>query len=336
MPPIPSRYMLFPDAPQCNRRRQILCPGSPSAAAGCATINVMDRQVWRRVARWLALAAGLALLAGASALATTSVDWSSIRNAPWWASPAMALAVLANLVLTAALFWAITRSFDARPPVGHRRMLQLICASGLLNYLPLRPGLLGRAAYLKLHHGLPIRQSVLILIVTLAVGGLVLATTAVVVLASSAAWRPAASVAVLIALVLAAPLTGPVARRLLRRPTVMAWTWVPLKVADMLVGGVKLWLALAVVGQTVSLEQALAVRAAGSIIDMIGVTPNGIGLREWVIGAVAAVTGLVEGPVAIAASLFERAVEALVVLIAGLVAIARLRRVREAPLQQPP
>ena len=265
------------------------------------------------------------MLAAAVVVAVTEVDWRVLADAPWWAVPTMALAVLANLVLTAGLFQVITRSFDAVPPVGRGRMFALICASSLLNYLPLRPGLLGRAAYLKLRHQLPVRQSVLILAVTLVVGGLVLGATAVAVLASGQQWQPKACVAVLAALLVCSPLARIVAGKLLRRPVVTAWAWLPLKIADMLVGGVKLWLALRVFGQTVTFEQALAVRAVGSVVDMLGVTPNGPGLREWAIGAVAALTGLVEGHIGVAAALFERGVEAVVVAIAGVLSVGRLR-----------
>lgn len=292
----------------------------------------MARHGWKLSARWLALAAGLALLGAAVATATTKVDFSALGAAPWWAAPAMGLAILANLALTAALFGAVTRCFDADPPVDAGRMFQLICVSGVLNYLPLRPGLFGRAAYLKLRHQLPIRQSVLILVVTLAVGGIVLGSTALVVLAAAEQWRSAACAAVVVVLLLCSPLVGPVAQRLLRRPTVGAWTWLPLKIADMLVGGFKLWLALRVFGQTVTFEQALAVRAVGSVVDMLGLTPNGLGLREWSIGGLAALTGLTEGPhVAVAAALFERGLEAVVVVVTGLIAVAQLRRAESAP-----
>jgi hypothetical protein len=285
----------------------------------------MDRQVWKQVRRPLALAAGLVLLIAAVLTAAKAADWSVIIQAPVWTIPAMAAALLANLVLTTALFWVITRSFDAQPPVGVKRMFQLTCGSSLLNYLPLRPGLLGRAAYLKREHQLPIAQSMLILAVTMGVGAVVLGASSVAVLVGGDRHGAMMAVFVLIALLLASPLAGPIAQRIMRRPMVMAWTWVPLKVADMLVGGFKLWLAFRVCGVSVRFDQALAMRAAASMVDMLGLTPNGVGLREWVIGMLTSLTSLIEGPIGMTAALFERAVEAVVVTVMGLIGLVQLR-----------
>ncbi len=66
-------------------------------------------------------------------------------------------------------------------------------------------------------------------------------------------------------------------------------------------------------------EHALALRAIGSIIDMAGVTPNGLGLREWAMTAMY--------PPALAATVIERAIETIVLIVAGLMSITRLPRV---------
>lgn len=285
----------------------------------------MDRQVWKQVKRPLALCAGLALLIAAVLTAGKVANWSAIVQAPAWTIPAMAAALLANLLLTAALFWVITRSFDAQPPVGVQRMFQLTCASSLLNYLPLRPGLLGRAAYLKREHQLPMAQSMLILAVTMGVGAVVLGATSVTVLVGGDRHGAVMAVAILVALLLASPLAGPIAKRIMRRRMVLAWTWVPLKIADMLVGGFKLWLAFRVCGVSIRFDQALAMRAVASMADMLSLTPNGLGLREWVIGMLTSLTSLIEGPIGMAAALFERAVEAVVVTVLGLTGLAQLR-----------
>ena len=291
----------------------------------------MDRRALKLLARWLALGVGLALLVGAVSQAATAIDWSALRQAPWWASPAMAAAVLANLALTAVLFQVITHTFDAKPPVGFRLMFRLTCASALLNYLPLRPGLLGRAAYLKLRHDLPFYHSVLILAVAMAVGAVVFGATAAAVLTAGPTWRPVACASVLAGLLLCSALAAPAARVVLRRPIVAAWLWLPLKIADMLVGGLRLWLAFSVLGCQLTFEQALAVvaiRAVGSLVDMLGVTPNGLGLREWTIGGAASLLGIVEGPVGMAASLLDRGIEAAVVAATGAVSAAHLHKHR--------
>ncbi len=99
----------------------------------------------------------------------------------------------------------------------------------------------------------------------------------------------------------------------------------------MLVGGVGLWLAFRIRGHELTFEQALAVgaiKAVGSLVDMLGITPNGLGLRELIIGGTTALANIAEGPVGVAASLFDRGIEAVVVVVAGLVSMAQLRRDR--------
>ena len=111
-------------------------------------------------ATWFSV--GLILVAAAITVALRQVDWSLISKAGIWQLAALASAAAGNLLLSGLLFWTITRSFNAQPPVSFGKMLKLMCAAALVNYLPLRPGLVGRAAYLKLHHRLPLRKSVAI------------------------------------------------------------------------------------------------------------------------------------------------------------------------------
>lgn len=285
----------------------------------------MNRRGLKLAFRVMALVAGLILVIAAVIVAVRQVDFTVLRQAPPWTVPLLAAAVLANLGITAAIFWVITRSFDADPPVEGRTMLKLITASSLLNYLPLRPGLLGRTVYLKTHHGLPVHQSLLVLLVTLVIGAIVLGVTGAAVLLAPPPWRTTVMAGVLCLLLALSPLAGPLARRLLRRPVVMAWLWVPLRVLDMVAAGGRLWLGFAMVGQPLDFEQALAIAAVGSLIDMLGLTPNGLGLREWAVAGLYALQGHA-GAMGLAASLVERGVSAVVIAIAGVIALARLRR----------
>lgn len=262
---------------------------------------------------------GLLLMTAAVFIAVRQADFGPLMTASPWTLLAIAALVMANLIVTAALFQIVTRGFDADPPVGHGTMFKLICASGLLNYLPLRVGLLGRAAYLKAKHNLPLRQSVAILAVTMVVGALVLGGTGVAVLLAGEGHRAVACAEALVVLLALTPLTGPVASRLLRRRLFGAWTWLPLRAVDMLVGGAKLMLACHALDVRITFEHALALRAIGSLIDMAGVTPNGLGLREWAMTAMY--------PPALAAAVVERAVETIVLIVAGLISLARLPRI---------
>lgn len=247
-----------------------------------------------------------------------------LADARPWQIAAVTAAVVFNLLITAAIWWVITLSFDARPGVGMGRMLALICTSALLNYLPMRPGLLGRAAYLKIKHALPFRQSLVILLVVLVLGAVVLLASAVTVLSVSPSYQLAVGFA---AALLASLATRPIARMLLGRRIVLGWLWVPLRVLDMLVGAVRLWLAFGIVGVDVPLSLALVAGAAGMLASLIGLTPNGLGLREWVIAALAGFLGEITTPIALAAALVDRAIEGIVVSIAGLVSLPTFRHI---------
>ncbi|MBI1335564.1 MAG: hypothetical protein GC164_01225 [Phycisphaera sp.] len=262
---------------------------------------------------------GLLLLGAAIYNAWGRVDRESLLNA----SPSLLLVigagVLGNLIASGLLFWVVTKSFDASPPVSVIRMVQLIAASGLLNYLPLRPGLVGRAAYLKARHNLPVKQSLFILAIVLVLGLLV----AILVVVSTTIPAYTYSVSVLGVLVLMW-VTAPVARVIFRRPVWHAWSWLPLKSIDVLATALRLWAATSVVGQPLSPSTALACAAAGSLVAAVGLTPNGLGLREWTIAGLSEL--LAPGSLAIAglgASL-DRGLEAIVMTLAGIGSIKSL------------
>ena len=273
---------------------------------------------------WLALLLGLALLIGAIAMAARDVDWSQLQNAQPWQVAVLVLGVLLNLFLTGLLWWTVTLSFDAKPRVPVGRMLALVAASGLLNYLPLRPGLFGRAAYLKAKHNLPLRHSVLALFVVLGLSALVLGAAAAIAQFVPMRWYRHVGIAAALVITVLAPL---IAGRMLKRKITAGWLWAPLRILDVLVTAIRLWAAFAVVGYDLSFDHAVLAAAGGSFIALLGVTPNGLGMREW---AIAGITASSAGPVGFAAAVVDRAVEALVVLVVGLWSLAKLGLSKEA------
>lgn len=281
----------------------------------------------RRIWRGATLAAGVALLVAAAVYAAWGIDWTVLRQADPWQAAALAGLVALNLALTGLLFWSITRSFDAVPPVGPGRMVALICASALLNYLPLlRPGLVGRAAYLKVKHNLPVRQSVLILAVVLALAVVVLPVSALVLVAVPANTAGVRWWALVVSWVVLSAATGPVARQLLRRQVAQPWQWVPLRAADMLVSAARLWLAFNIVGAPIGYAEAVVAGAASLLVRIVGLTPNGLGLSEWVVAVITPLVAPVSTAAGAAAALVDRVVELLVVLVAGAVGTVGLRK----------
>lgn len=273
----------------------------------------MSERSFRSNAAWVALGVGLALVIAALIYALLKVDFSLEHAKPWHAIVLLA-AVIMNLLLTSTLWWAMTLSFDARPPVGFKKMFSLVCASALLNYLPLRAGLVGRTAYLKMKHKLPVKQSIVIIFTMVGLSALVLGgATAIIQLAPPDLQLGVSLVSTFVGLIVI-PLA---ARGILRRKLKYGWAWIPLRMMDLAITTLRMWVAFRVVGYELSVTESIVVAAGGMIVALSGITPNGLGLREWAIGGLSSAAV----PVALAAAVVDRAIETLVIAVAGLFAL---------------
>jgi len=280
----------------------------------------------KQVARLLGFAAGVVLIAWAVWLGLANADLDRLVAASRVPLVWMAVAVALTLAVTGVLFWVVTLNFDADPRVGLGRMTQLISASSLLNYLPFRPGLLGRAVYLKRMHRLPLRQSMVVWLIVMGVSAMVYAV-AVAAFTLSPPDRSSAGVsAAVLALLVLTPAAGPAAARLLGRPMCRGWSWIPLRTIETLIAGARLWLALKAVGAEVGFTQAVAAAAAGNLIAVLPIVPNGLGLREWIAAGLLAANGLVPLEAAALAAVIDRGIEVIVVVPVGLLAVQALRR----------
>lgn len=272
----------------------------------------------------LGLLLGVGLLGLAVWYALAGADFAVMGEASPWVFASLAGLVVVNLLLTAGLFWSVTRSFMPSPAVRLSTMTALLAVSGVLNYIPVvRAGLWGRAAYLKKFHGLAVRDSVLILGVVLGLAVAVLGTVSVVllVLPGGVKWWACAA-----ALLVQSAIGPRVWSKALRRPTAAAWMWVPLRSLDLAAAAGRLWLAFGVVGVELSWADAVLLASATLIVKLIGLTPNGLGLSEWVVAALSAAMMPIEAATAAAAALVDRTVEVVVMLIAGAIGAAWLKR----------
>lgn len=267
--------------------------------------------------------------------------WESLRAAPGWMIAALALLPALNLLLTAGVLTVLTRR-HARVP--YAEMFALIASAWLLNYLPLRPGLLGRVAYHRLVNGIPVSRSLRVIGEAIGCGA---ASLVMLVAAGAAAARLGSGGPADLALV-AAPGLATLAlwsvwprgagdtRRLLLAASI--------KYADTLVWVLRYWLVFRAIGAPVGLGGAAASAAVAQAVLLIPVVGNGLGVREWAVGAVSsampAAAGALKPTVAVGlmADLANRAAEMTAALPLGLAATAwlagRLRRARrhaEAP-----
>ena len=100
----------------------------------------------------------------------------------------------------------------------------------------------------------------------------------------------------------------------------------PVRTADLLVASARLWLAFEAVGHPIGYGEAILVGAASLAAKMLSITPNGLGLSEWAVAGINAVANPGGAAAGAAAALLDRGVEVLVMLVAGGIGMATLRR----------
>lgn len=250
--------------------------------------------VWRRLdhraKKWLSLlthAAGLAMLVVAVGFALRSGDRSAIeilRAAPPWAVVLTSLLAGVNSFIVAISFLVLTRQF-AR--VGLGEMLALVGGAWLLNYLPMRPGLIGRVAYHKKYNAVAVKDSLRVLVV--AGAGTVIAAAHIGLLAGAhlLGLAPAALGGVWVGsiVVVAGGLViglgqgwsgGFELGRL--------WMTLALRYLDVFVWAARYACAGVVLGVDLSLTGACFLAAVSQVAFLIPLVGNGLGLREWTTG----------------------------------------------------
>lgn len=331
--------------------------GEPASAGPPADLaELRDRQARRWPRAVLAFVAGLVLLAVAARVvvherAALDAGFSAIAHAPAWMIAAALGLPLLNLVFASASFWVLTNRHGRVPML---EMLGLIGSAWLLNHLPLRPGMIGRVAYHKFVHGIPIRSSLAVLLSALicaATGmGILLALTVVLHAAGvgTAAWVAGLALPVAVGLAAAAWLRRSAA--LAARPH--AWRYpaaVVFRYLDVCCWTARYALVFALLGRPIAADSAAAL-ALSSQAAML--SPIQLGLREWMVGLAASIVA--RDPVASAAptvqlalphtvadlapgllaDMINRAAELSVAIPVGLLATAllyrRFQRVRRA------
>lgn len=289
-----------------------------------------------RLLRALGWALGLGALGAALWFAAGSVDWALLSAVPAGSLGQIAALVVVNLVLSGWLFWSVQRAFPADRPVDFRTMQLLIAGSALLNYLPaVRAGLFGRAAYLKRHHGVALRDSawVMLVVAAVTVGVFTAVAGPWLVLrlstpspgvAHALGWAGCITATLMLVPGLRFALAGLLPHRSVGADLSRVAFWVLMRTGELLASTGRLWLAFGALGSPIGFAEALVLSAAGLLVRLVGLTPAGLGLSEWAVTALSAALTPAEAGVAAAAALLDRAVEVLVVALAGGAAITRL------------
>jgi hypothetical protein len=292
-------------------------PGSPVPVAGA----------WRG---WVSWGLGVVLLGAAVwAVSRHSDDLASAvesaRTAPALAWAGLLVLPMVNWVLTAGVFWVLTRRFGR---VGTAEMAALIGVSWLLNYLPLKPGLIGRVAYHRVVNGIPVPASLRVLVESLVVSG----AAYLGVLLAVWGWSSGALAAVAgSAGGLIVALTGLLpcirSRSTLGTDVQHAAAAAVLRLVDLAVWTARYALVFWMIGLELPVSSCVVVAVAGQLASLI---PVAFGVREWAVGLVGGRLLAEAGQraligAAISADLVNRVAEVVAAVPVGLISARVLR-----------
>lgn len=283
------------------------------AAANAPEPEPRRSPLWLRIAGF---AFGLAcLLAAISVARDTREQFDaaivSLRAPDPLLVAAVLSAVLVGLFLSGSLFWLLVRRF-ARVPFGE--MQAVISASGLLNYLPFKPGFVGRIAYLRGRHGVRVPDSIRMIVEALALTGIsaVISTLTLVALRAAGLDGGWSLLACVLPALLALQPRG--------RTMLLA---LAIRQAEFSLWIARYWIVFRLVDAPIGLDTAVVLAAISVISSLIPFISNGLGVREWAVGLL---TPLITGDAvgasqAIVAELAHRTLEIAVVAPAGLVGL---------------
>ena len=304
------------------------------------TANRWRQTRWFRIGGFVA-GAILVVLAVAAAL---KQDPEAIRRSlhalgdhPWWFAALFVTLPLLNWLSVSASIWVLLARFGR---LGMGEMLALVGMAWLLNYLPMRPGMVGRVAYHKAVNKIGVRQTGQTLVEGVVITGVVSGIMLVGALGLRGS-EPAMAWAVM---VLVPMLAGGVISAGLwaRRPLIARYCAAgSLRVIDMAVWALRYALAFAIVGSSIDLSTALVLAVVSQVAMLIPISGNGLGIREWLIGVLAASlptaalsgseSALAQG---LTADVLNRVAEVLVAIPLGLISLGligrRLRQIRRS------
>ncbi len=265
-----------------------------------------------------------ALVAAILALVWNRETFHAALAALSWADPKRATELIAGtlgqLVLSGLVFWWLYRRFV---PVPIAEMTAVVAAANAANFLPLRPGLVGRIAYLRARHSVPLGVSARVTIEAAAISASVATFFVAFLPLAERSGLPGWSAFLAFGLSSTVATVSP-----MLRPYAIASMG---RLAEL---GLLTWrylLAFALIGKEIDLDAAIAFACIASAASMIPLVPNGMGVREWAIGLLSPMIAghtLQEG---IAAELVNRGAELVASVPAGALAAAWLSR-RPAPV----
>ena len=240
----------------------------------------------------------------------------ALRDPDPFAVAMVLLSVAVGAALSGLLFHILMRRFGKVP---FWEMQALISASAFVNYLPLKPGFVGRVAYHRLQHGIRASHTLRTIVEAIALSGTVAGMFLLSLLVLRALGVPgewSLLAPALLAPAMRFPAVRSVSQALLVRQAELAlWT-------------LRYWAVFQLVGAPIDLETAIVLASVSVIATLLPIVSNGLGIREWVIGILAPMISHepVSTSQAIVAELVHRAAEIVVMTPIGITAIVVLVR----------
>jgi hypothetical protein len=288
-------------------------------------VEQTSRRYWLRLA---GLAFGALCLVAAVMIAAREGDqleatFVALRNPP----PTLAILVIGSVaigvLLTATLFQILTRRFAVIP---FSEMFALIAASALANYLPLKPGLLGRVAYHRVRHGIRATDTVRTIFEAIALSGLVASVFLLAVLALRRLALPPEWA------LLAPGLLGCLGISPRLRVFVLVLV---VRQAEFALIAFRYWAVFQLIGAPVEVEAAIVLASVNAIATLLPFVSNGLGIREWLTGVMTPLLSADTFSQGVVAELVHRVVELIVLAPLGLASIAVLvRKTRQTPAKK--
>jgi hypothetical protein len=222
------------------------------------------------------------------------------------ASPSLVVLLLTlplvSTGLTAAAFWQTSRRYGS---VRFTEMLALVGSSWVLNLLPLKPGLVGRVGYHARYNGIGVKQSMLMLVEVSCAGVIGVGAALVLTLCLH---EPSAARVVIAASVWSVLVVGAgVGAVKPRNAAACVLTTSLIRAADAGVWTLRYWLILRLVGLEGSIVDAALIATAAQAAMYVPLVGNGLGVREWAVGATASLRQQGGG---LSADVFTRAMPA--------------------------
>lgn len=191
-----------------------------------------------------------------------------------------------NLLCTTGSIWASTRQFGR---IGWFEMCTVIGSASLLNYLPMRLGLVGRLAYHKKVNKIDVSRAGAATLIQLLFSAVGLAISAGAALLPQNMVFPAFAAIGFVFAIAAIIMTKTVCNTdpltlSTRDSIVLTALW---RTLDMLVWVVRYYLAMRLLNIDASWLTAIALATASQVGMMLSIVGNGLGIREWLVGLTA-------------------------------------------------